>query len=55
MTKVSMEFHFKCPVHGNEDKVLCFRALEEENLHFWQKYSVIYIEDNATDEELKNT
>lgn len=29
---------FRCPYHGPETSVFCFRAFTEENIHLWKKY-----------------
>lgn len=37
---------FHCPVHGNEEKVFCFRAFEKENRHLWTKFEMIWEQDD---------
>ena len=44
---------FRCPVHGDEDKVLCFRAFDKKNLYLWHKYTVIYVENECSEDELQ--
>lgn len=31
---------FDCPVHGEEQNILCWRAFQEDNKHLWKKYEV---------------
>ena len=52
-TRVGTSFMFRCPVHGDEDKALCFRAFDKANLLLWHKYTVIYVENECSEEELQ--
>jgi len=41
---------FKCPLHGLEIEVFCFRACDFNNKHLWAEYQLNY-KRNLSDKE----